>query len=544
MAYIGNEPISAAFLVDTFSGNGSTVAFTMSVAPANTSSIIVAITGVVQDPSTYSVAGTTLTFSAAPPTGTSNISVRYLGIPASGVTTTAYRTVTDTTATAGQTTFTIPSYTVGYVDVYRNGVRLAAADYTATTGTTVVLASGATAGDTITTESFYVSSVLNAIPQYNGTSVNQTLTTPTANTLTSGSGSNLQLQTNGGTTALTLDTSGNAGLGVTPSTWSLGKALQVGTSSAIWGLTRSVSITSNSYYDSGDKYLTTGAAGQYLITSAGGHNWYTAPSGTAGNAISFTQAMTLDANGNLGLGTSSPFNYSGWATITVSDTTGGEIDFATSGTKVTEFYGSTSSTYLGTVGAYDLKFGTNSTERARIDSSGAFLIGKTTVDDTSQGFAYRTSGYISVVRSGGAPSYFNRLTSTGAVVEIAYNSSTVGTISTNGTTTSYNTSSDYRLKENIAPMTGALATVAQLKPCTYNWKSDGSDGQGFIAHELAEVVPDAVTGEKDAVDAEGNPVYQGIDTSFLVATLTAAIQELKAIVDAQAVEIAALKGQA
>ena len=164
MSYIGNEPTTVAFLTDTFSGNGSTVAFTMSVAPATTSSILVAITGVVQDPSTYSVIGTTLTFSAAPPSGTGNISVRYLGIPASGVTTTAYRTVTEFTATAGQTTFSVPSYTVGYIDVYRNGVRLAAADYTATNGTTVVLAAAATAGDSVVTESFYVSSVLNAIP--------------------------------------------------------------------------------------------------------------------------------------------------------------------------------------------------------------------------------------------------------------------------------------------------------------------------------------------------------------------------------------------
>jgi len=168
MSYIGNTPISVAFLTDTFSGTGSQTAFTMTVAPANTSSILVAVTGVVQDPSTYSVSGTTLTFSAAPPSGTSNISVRYLGIPASGVTTTAYRTVTDTTATAGQTSFTIASYTVGYVDVFRNGVRLAAADFTATTGTTVVLATACTAGDTVTTESFYVSSVLNAIPNTAG----------------------------------------------------------------------------------------------------------------------------------------------------------------------------------------------------------------------------------------------------------------------------------------------------------------------------------------------------------------------------------------
>jgi len=164
MAFIGNQPISVAFLTDTFSGTGAQVAFTMTVAPANTSSIIIAVTGVVQDPSTYSVSGTTLTFSAAPPSGTSNISVRYLGIPASGVTTTAYRTVTNTTATASQTSFTIPSYTVGYVDVYRNGVYLPTTDYTATTGTTVVLNTGATSGDTVTTISFFVSSVLNAIP--------------------------------------------------------------------------------------------------------------------------------------------------------------------------------------------------------------------------------------------------------------------------------------------------------------------------------------------------------------------------------------------
>jgi hypothetical protein len=121
----------------------------------------------------------------------------------------------------------------------------------------------------------------------------------------------------------------------------------------------------------------------------------------------------------------------------------------------------------------------------------------------------------------------------------------IGSVSRTGASTvAYNTSSDYRLKENIAPMTGALDTVAQLKPVTYNWKEDGSDGQGFIAHELAEVVPDCVSGQKDAVDADGNPLYQGIDTSFLVATLTAAIQELNAKVEAQAEQIKALQGAA
>jgi len=173
MSYIGAQPTTAAFVTDTFSANGSGTVFTLSVAPANTNSILVAVSGVLQDPSTYSVSGTTLTFSAAPPAGTGNISVRFLGIPASGVTSTAYRTQTEFTATAGQTTFSVPSYTVGYIDVYRNGALLGSADFTATNGTTVVLTNPASSGDLVETVSFYVSSVLNAIPATAG-AVNST----------------------------------------------------------------------------------------------------------------------------------------------------------------------------------------------------------------------------------------------------------------------------------------------------------------------------------------------------------------------------------
>jgi hypothetical protein len=118
-----------------------------------------------------------------------------------------------------------------------------------------------------------------------------------------------------------------------------------------------------------------------------------------------------------------------------------------------------------------------------------------------------------------------------------------GSISISGSSTAYNTSSDYRLKENVQPMTGALDTVAQLKPVTYDWIVDKSKGQGFIAHELQAVVPDCVTGEKDAVDAEGKPVYQGIDTSFLVATLTAAIQEQQALITTLQTQVAALQAK-
>lgn len=163
MPYIGNPIYQSAFVTDQFSGNGSTTAFTMSVAPAGVSNVLVAVSGVLQDPSTYGVAGNTITFSTAPPSGTGNISCRYLGVPVTGIVTTAYRTVTEFTATASQTTFTPPSYTVGFINVYLNGVLLGSADYTATNGTTVVLATGASAGNLVTVESFRVETVLNAI---------------------------------------------------------------------------------------------------------------------------------------------------------------------------------------------------------------------------------------------------------------------------------------------------------------------------------------------------------------------------------------------
>jgi hypothetical protein len=92
-------------------------------------------------------------------------------------------------------------------------------------------------------------------------------------------------------------------------------------------------------------------------------------------------------------------------------------------------------------------------------------------------------------------------------------------------------------------MQNALSRVAALKPCTYTWKADGSDGEGFIAHELQAVCPEAVSGEKDAVNEDGSIKPQGIDTSFLVATLTAGLQEAVAMIEELKAKVAALEAQ-
>jgi hypothetical protein len=118
----------------------------------------------------------------------------------------------------------------------------------------------------------------------------------------------------------------------------------------------------------------------------------------------------------------------------------------------------------------------------------------------------------------------------------------VGSIDVSGSATAYNTSSDYRLKENVTPVTDGITRLQQLKPSRFNFIADPDTVvDGFLAHEVQTIVPEAITGEKDAVDDEGNPEYQGIDQSKLVPLLTAALQEAIGEIESLKARVAALE---
>jgi hypothetical protein len=359
------------------------------------------------------------------------------------------------------------------------------------------------------------------------------------------SSGSLVLQSNGTTTAVTIDTSQNVGLGVTPSAWGSGYTAQQLKQGNIWSTGTNIHVGSNAFWNGTNYIYQLGDFASRLNQVSGEFRFFNAPSGTAGNAITFTQAMTLDASGNLGIGTTSPTaplhisrDSETQAIINRATTTtgasfvrftngGGNYYLGPDSSTGTRAFSSGGAAYgfsISVEGVYPIVFGTSNAERARIDSSGNFLVASTSVPTTN--------GFAALQYSGGT---YTRIAhnSSGATsdgyIQFWWNNTQIGQVSQNGTTgITYGTSSDYRLKENIEPMQNALATVAALKPCIYKWKVDGSDGQGFIAHELQSIVPDAVIGEKDAVNEDGSIKPQAIDTSFLVATLTAAIQELNA----------------
>jgi hypothetical protein len=174
----------------------------------------------------------------------------------------------------------------------------------------------------------------------------------------------------------------------------------------------------------------------------------------------------------------------------------------------------------------------------RIDSNGVLMVGTTNTDPTfnrvngtnitSDGRIYaRASGAWDLGANSSTPIHIAFYTDNGSARV------TAGSISSSGSTTTYATSSDYRRKSNVADLSGSGAFIDALKPRTFDWDT-GDKGVGFIAHEFAEVCPSAVTGEKDAVDSDGKPVYQAMQASSseVIANLVAELQSLRARVAA------------
>lgn len=254
-------------------------------------------------------------------------------------------------------------------------------------------------------------------------------------------------------------------------------------------------------------------------------------SSTGQSFISFdtdgSERMRIDSSGKVGIGTTSPASN---LHINSADTSAGlQITNSATGSAETDGFhitvGSGGFTSLSAKETTGMAFLTGGTERARFSSAGQFTIGRTATGILAEeaGFMLKPDGLLLTAKDGTAEQTHVEFVNNAAVT-----AARVGTIKTSGSTTSYNTSSDYRLKTDAQPMTGATDRLKALNPVNFQWILDGTRVDGFLAHEVADVVPEAISGDKDAVDEDGNPDYQGIDQSKLVPLLVATIQELEA----------------
>ena len=317
---------------------------------------------------------------------------------------------------------------------------------------------------------------------------------------------------------------------------------------------------------------------RFVVTNSGAHGgqmeFFT--DNTSGTK---TRAMTIDNAQNVGIGTTSPnqqLDVSGNIAVR-----GGYKIYFNSEVNLNRYIGASSSNDLDIAADDDINYRSNfnrffngSTEFARLSGSGVSWLGggsngyvgigttsptvplavhgqqkwyTTSADgnelrgffnpggsgDGAELYIYRDDGATQgVALRGQGNSYFRVDSTSDKLINFYYGTSNVGQIVTGGTNVLYQSNSDYRLKENVVEMTGALDRVSQLKPSRYNFISHpGEQVDGFMAHELQEVVPQAVSGEKDEMNEDGTPKYQGVDHSQIVPLLVGAIKELKAEIE-------------
>ena len=261
--------------------------------------------------------------------------------------------------------------------------------------------------------------------------------------------------------------------------------------------------------------------------------------------VNGSEKLRIDSTGKVGLNVSSPtelLTVGGCAEFKAFEDGNGQNGFHSTGFIIGNAFsagkGSSVSDdrniILWNERGLDIDFGTSNTQRMKINYNGDVLIGTTSLGNTNAYFqASSNSRNILHLGCGG--------TENSDVAKFLNPNGTVGTIRTNGSSTSFNTSSDYRLKENVVAISDGITRLKTLKPSRFNFKADTKTTvDGFLAHEVT-AVPEAIHGTKDEVDSNNKPVYQGIDQSKLVPLLTAALQEAITKIETLETKVAALE---
>jgi len=349
---------------------------------------------------------------------------------------------------------------------------------------------------------------------------------------------------------LVTDASGNVGVGVTPSAWrNTFKALQIlGTATLSSNANTAVYLGSNWYTNSAgqDIYIANGAASIYSISS-GIHSWLTAPSGTAGNAITFTQAMTLDASANLLVGVTSNTNANNRLYVVgpLASYTSSATTLATSATsasvRLSFAKDSSQSIFMGmaTDGTNYPSYlqaangdGTTASNLTLQPFGGNLLVGATSTSGNVVQIYNNSNqaGRININKT--TTGLFNALVFT-------YSGTTVGSIDYSNTGTAFNTSSDIRMKKDIVDAGSASTKIDQIRIVSHGWKHDDAVVEfGVIAQELFNVAPQAVSAGDDGEEIE---TTWGVDYSKLVPLLIKAHQEQQAIITTLTARITALE---